>query len=426
MTDGAAHNHHFLFLQGLRSPFFWRLGKSLVAEGARVTKVQFTSGDHLYWPGSALRCNVPEHGFADYYNQLLANSDFTDVVLFGDCRPVHQPALAMARRLGLKVHVFEEGYFRPDWVTLERNGVNGYSALPCDPAWYEMVKNTLPRPPRPTAVGSSMTQRVLHDVAYNAGNLFNPVFYPGYNSHVPHSIPAEYWGYVKRFCRVHATRHRDHSVVTWLCTGDQPFFLVALQVPSDSQLTTHSNYRSCSEFLAEVFDSFAQYADKDCLLVLKTHPLDPGIDKTDRTIQALAQQHQLRSRIVLLESGHLPTLLDHARGLITVNSTTIGQALFHRCPTIALGKSIYRMPGLTFMGELNDFWPHASDPEQARPNQSLYKAFRQVVLHGTQINGGLYTDRGIRLAIEHAIPNMLSAKGKLQTLLEQYPCEPGS
>ncbi|WP_441294118.1 capsular polysaccharide export protein, LipB/KpsS family, partial [Bordetella pertussis] len=39
------------------------------------------------------------------------------------------PAVALARASGVRVHVFEEGYFRPHWVTLERGGVNGFRAI---------------------------------------------------------------------------------------------------------------------------------------------------------------------------------------------------------------------------------------------------------------------------------------------------------
>ena len=36
----------------------------------------------------------------------------------------------LARRRSLRLHLFEEGYLRPDWITLEREGVNANSRLP--------------------------------------------------------------------------------------------------------------------------------------------------------------------------------------------------------------------------------------------------------------------------------------------------------
>ena len=50
-------------------------------------------------------------------------------MLYGDTRPIHAQAVAEARARGLTVHVFEEGYMRPCWVTYERGGTNGNSRL---------------------------------------------------------------------------------------------------------------------------------------------------------------------------------------------------------------------------------------------------------------------------------------------------------
>ncbi len=418
-----ASTHHFLMLQGLRSPFFLRLAQGLRAAGARVTKLHFTLGDHLYWRGSAQSCHKPEAALAAHYEQLLASGSFTDLVLFGDCRPVHQPAIAQARALGIPVHVFEEGYFRPDWVTLERAGVNGYSDLPRDPNWYRKVQSHVPASEPTTEVGPAMSARILHDIAYNAGNLLNPLFYRHYQSHVPHSILAEYLSYARRFVQVRAKRARDQRGVEQLCASPAPpFYLVALQVAGDSQLTVHSRFKSSEDFLHEVFDSFVGHASRDAWLVIKNHPLDPGLQRHDRLVARLANEYGCAARVVFLDSGNLPQLLDNACGLVTVNSTSIGQAMFHRCPTIAMGSSIFAMPGLTFDGSLDAFWG-AAKQTHARPDAALFRAFSRVVRWATQINGGLYTERGIGLAVQNAVPNLLAPEGKLQALLRQFPCE---
>ena len=39
----------FLFLQGVASPFFDRLGKALIESGHDVYKINFCGGDHFYW-----------------------------------------------------------------------------------------------------------------------------------------------------------------------------------------------------------------------------------------------------------------------------------------------------------------------------------------------------------------------------------------
>ena len=120
----------FLFLQGVCSPFFSRLTKSLRDIGQQVQCVNFNVGDVLYNPGTRTLCSAHAGELESFYKRILHSLDITDLVLFGDCRPVHLPAIALARSAGIRVHVFEEGYFRPYWVTLERGGVNNHSQLP--------------------------------------------------------------------------------------------------------------------------------------------------------------------------------------------------------------------------------------------------------------------------------------------------------
>src|SRR5690606_6866373 len=71
-----------------------------------------------------------------FLRSLMEASKVTDVWLFGDCRPIHRPAVDLAKALGVNVWVFEEGYFRPAFITCARGGVNGNSPLPGSPQAY--------------------------------------------------------------------------------------------------------------------------------------------------------------------------------------------------------------------------------------------------------------------------------------------------
>src|SRR6266568_8374875 len=115
----------YLFLQGICSPFFSRLADRLLADGHSVSKINFNGGDAAYWgrrPAWSFRWN--EAHLAAFMAEKCRISGITDIVLFGDRRPVHRPAIELAKKIGIQTHVFEEGYFRPYWVTLERGGVN--------------------------------------------------------------------------------------------------------------------------------------------------------------------------------------------------------------------------------------------------------------------------------------------------------------
>ncbi|CFN69507.1 capsular polysaccharide export protein [Bordetella pertussis] len=96
-----------------------------------------------------------------------------------------------------------------------------------------------------------------------------------------------------------------------------------------------------------------------------------------------------------LETGHLPGLLAHAAGVVTVNSTVGSAALAAGCATLALSQPIYAMPGLTCQHTLDDFWRDPTPPQAA-----LFAAFQAVVIHATQVNGGFYCAPGIDLAVK--------------------------
>jgi len=151
-----------LLLQGLMGPLFRRLGQGLRAAGHEVHKVNFDGGDRLYW---RLPNGIDYRGTLEQWPaalaKILADRRITDVILFGDCRQHHIRATQVCRERKVAVHVFEEGYIRPDWVTLEREGVNGHSSLPRDPEWFRTTAAALPPVPEHRQVPSSFRRRAL-------------------------------------------------------------------------------------------------------------------------------------------------------------------------------------------------------------------------------------------------------------------------
>ena len=121
----------FLFLQGPHGPFFHRLGRMLTRAGATVWRVGFNAGDRVFWPDrrSYIAFQDTPQNWPATFARLLADKGVTDLVLYGDTRPIHAQAVEIARNAGLRIHVYEEGYLRPYWVTYERGGSNGHSRL---------------------------------------------------------------------------------------------------------------------------------------------------------------------------------------------------------------------------------------------------------------------------------------------------------
>ncbi len=409
---------HYLFLQGVASPFFAALADDLRGRGARVSRVNFCGGDALHWgrrPAWGFKGGVAQ--LPDYLRALFAAHDFTDVVLFGGRRPVHRPAVELAQESGIRVHVFEEGYVRPNWLTLERDGVNADSSLPRDPAWYRAVDPALPRYVNGEPAPSDIRVRAAHDLAYHLANGLNPLAFAGYRTHRPYTAPVEYAGWARRFSTLPLRRRRDEAAIRELIAADTGYFLLPLQLNGDTQITLNSRYGGMPHLVDTVLRSFACDAPRDSLLVIKNHPLDTGLVDYRGLISRLAAELDIAGRVLYLDSGHLPTLIKAALGVVTVNSTVGTIALAHGRPTVALGIAIYDLPGLTFQGQLRDFWQHRSPPDG-----SLFKAFRNTVIHTTQVNGDFYTAAGIRMAVRNC-ERMLDEESPLQALLSRFPVD---
>ncbi|MCD0501731.1 capsule biosynthesis protein [Bordetella petrii] len=406
-------NRRFLFLQGPCSPFFSQLGRGLADAGYHIAKLNYNCGDAGQWRQG---CSQSYRGKAEdlciFYRLLFEREGYTDIILFGDHRPVHLPAIQVAKTCGINVHVFEEGYFRPYWITLERNGVNAKSELPNDPAWYRKIGPRIPDYGNGQEFKSSFSTRAYHDIVYQAAGIANRLLYPEYRTHAPVSASAEYRAYAKRAVSIFRRKATDAAAIQNLIYSRTPFWLLPLQLNSDAQIRCHSPYADMPHMLQEVIASFARMCHPSASLAIKNHPLDPGLMNYEKIIDELCARFAVcRKRVIYLESGPLPALLNHARGVITVNSTVGGSALVHSRPLMALGQAIYHMPGLTFQGHLDDFWRHGRQPDPR-----LFRWFRNTVIHSTQINGGFYAKSSIAMSVSAALPRLLATCSRLNML----------
>ncbi|MEX1113863.1 MAG: capsular biosynthesis protein [Akkermansiaceae bacterium] len=410
---------NFLFLQGLATPFFSALGRHLREQGASTLRVNFCPGDELYWRGPSMKFRGTTEELQPFYASLFDERGFTDVALFGDTRTVHQPALVTARTRGVRVHVFEEGYLRPYWVTVERGGVNAHSPLPRDPAWYLAARHALDPEPGVVEERNNPTTRALQDMGYHLSNAAAPLLYPRYQTHRPRHPAREYAGWAWRLPQLPLRRRTEEKALHEILAGSAPVFFFPLQLTGDSQMTKHSSFSGIAAAMETVIKSFAQHAPLEALLMIKNHPLDTGLDRHKKTASRLARQFTVEQRVHFFETGHLPTIADRAQGTVVVNSTVGLAALGHGCPVKTLADPIYNLPGMTFQGGLDEFWKQPTPPDR-----DLYRAFRDVLLATTQVNGNFFTKRGIALAVQNC-DRMLAEESPLEALRKQVERERG-
>lgn len=403
----------FLFLQGPATPFFSRLAHRLAGEGHVVHRIHFNVGDVLYWNNlPALRYRGDTLAMGDFLDEIYQRHGITDQVLFGDRRPIHRPAIEHGEAYGVRTHVFEEGYFRPWWVTLEREGVNGHSLLPRDPDWFRDTGARLPEPPAPVAFASPFFKRAAHDVLYHLAGALNPVLFPRYRTHAGVTAPVEYAGYLRRFARLRLIRARERRRALEIAASGEPYYVLPLQLNTDAQIRDHSRFEHMGEVIEYVLESFARHASGEAQIVIKNHPLDPGLMDYGRIIRACARDFGLDGRVEYLEDGDLTALVKAACGVVTVNSTVGIVALEQGTPTLTLSDPIYNLPGLTCQMPLDAFWRDA-----APPDREFFGCFRRCVMHATQINGGFYCAKGIALAVENSARVLTATRSPLEALL---------
>jgi capsule polysaccharide modification protein KpsS len=375
-----------LLLQGPMSPFFHRFARELRASGVAVTKVNLNAGDALFCAGPG---TVSYRGtLADwpgYLDGLLERERIDGIYLFGDGRPYHRRAIELARRRGIRLFVFEEGYLRPDWITLEEGGVNGHSSMSRDPAVYRQLAEHPRAPGRVTHVGVTFRYGGWYSTLYSiALTLGRPLFW-GYQHHRPLNFVSEAYRWVLGGVRKLVYRQREAGVQERLTSQlSQRYFLVALQVHCDYQLS-HSPFATVEQFIEHVISSFARHAPSDHLLVIKHHPLDRPYRDYTAVMHELSTRHGLGERLVYIHDQHLPTLLSHARGTVMINSTVGLQAALQGTPVKTLGSAVYDMAGITHQGSLEDFW-HAP----GKVDERVVQGFRAYLLAHNQFNGNFY------------------------------------
>ena len=383
---GSFKGKNILFLQGPMGTFFKKVDTVFRKKGATTHKIGFNMGDQFFAHNDNYTAfqKRPEE-WAQFIEDFLEHKKIDKIFLFGDCRYYQRITRKVAYELHIDVYVFEEGYLRPNYITLEKFGVNGFSQIPREINFYK----TLPPETVPEAkyTHPSKTKMLASATLYYAfSNIFHKK-YPHYIHHRDFSAIKEFF-YALRgvFRKALYTFTEKKYLSLFTKTISKQYYFVPLQTHNDFQVLQHSNYRSIEKFIIEVLESFAHHAPKDTYLVFKHHPVDRGRKNYKSFIVEQAELLNIEKRVHTVHDVYLPDCLKHAIGTITINSTVGLSAIGHNIPTITLGDAIYDIKGLTSKGiSLRKFWN-----QHKKPDAELYKKFRQYLIQTTQLNGSFY------------------------------------
>ncbi len=418
----------FLIVTAPFGPFSRVLADQLIAEGATVMRMLFNAGDVVYWRRSGETYAGDIRHWPARLQRLVQDHALTDLIVFGEGGPYNQAVLSNAdglkaisqgravpgadaeiagadqrraqvesRRAAsdsaggdathpLRIWVLENGYFRPDWITIEQDGVNASSSLPRQPHAYDPpIPELLPIRP----VGRILPHHVINISLYHLIQfLTQPLWFRRYAT--PYTIPP--WlqcaSHIRRYfgLMLRPRTHADAQVIR----ERGPFFIACLQREGDAQLLRYSHYADNTAFLAEVLTSFAKNAPADARLAVKNHPLDPGLVDLARMTHVLAVERGIADRVDFIDGGNLAALCRASAGMVVNNSSAALSALGFSTPVKVLGDAFFDIDGLTDQKPIDAFWTDPTPPDDA-----LFKRFKAHVIARTQVNGNYHEPKAL-------------------------------
>jgi len=343
-----------LLLQGPIGPFFSHLATELTDRGFRVHKVNLNGGDKLFYKhdGAIDYAGELQHWDA-FLERLIINKKIGRIYLYGDCRVYHRIAREVAKRLDVRVFVFEEGYIRPNFITLEENGVNGHSAMVNK--GFNLPRVTDTPPPESEFTSNTFFRIACYSMMYYMSSFHGRSLFPGYQHHRDFRCISEGLRWINSGIRKLRFKRKEKHILSNLF------------------------------FIGEVMTSFAEHAPKNKAIVFKHHPLDRGYTDYTNLFANFVSELGLQGRVFYVHDVCLPTLLQHAQGTVVINSTVGMSSLLYGTPVKTLGKAIYNLPGITSKLSLNAFWR-----KPGKVDEPAFAHLRNYLVTQNQLNGNLY------------------------------------
>lgn len=374
-----------LMLQGPNGPLFSKLEKYLSNRGQNVHRVVFNGGD--LWdsrnhPLDKLhKFNLHIDYWVDEFKYLINKYEIKAVLLFGQHRPVHLKIIDFLKSSNIDLIVLEEGYFRPGFATIELGGVNSYSST-LSKYSINIFNQASPNDNNVKQCRNYFFKTSVHACIYYLNlNLFKYRF-PFYMHHRDTSLTYYAWYYINSFLKKKLQAGQDKIIVRNLQSKTK-FYFIPLQVFNDSQLKFHSSFGSVIEFIEIVLRSFSNNASKEKCLLIKQHPLSSGNNEIESYIYRLALELGIASRVYLIWSGDIQSILRSSIGVILINSTVAFEALQHNKPLFILGESILKKHIQSNSITLDEFFIDSPvvDPEAGEELLTKIKLLTQIPCH---------------------------------------------
>jgi len=390
----------FLFLQGPPNGYWSVLGHALLDAGQGVRKINLCLADRVFWRGlPADNYRGKTKNWSGWLAQYIKKHGITDIIYYADQHPYHCAARRVANNAGVKCWAIEFGYLRPDWLTLEQDGMGPVSRFPHLRPEIEALAASLPPPDMRCKYPHKFIDEAVGEVVFHLLQTFGRPFYPWFKSDKKYWPVIDYLSWLPEFTRGRAQKKLAKEITDRFSGQKNPYWLVALQIQADYQIRSHCDFDHQQEMLAEIFRNFkASGAMGD--LIIKTHPLDNGLENWPKRVARLAARYGLKGRVHLIKGGDLGGLIQSARGVIVANSTVGLHSIAAGIPTLTLGHALFDIAGLTHQSGLSEFW---QDPQL--PDQGFFEIYRRA-LTSIQVKGSFYNRDGQAAAASEMVQRL--------------------
>lgn len=391
LSDGLGKKA--ILLQGPVGPFFGRLQEHLDSIGWNTVRILFNSGDRAFrGKGRDISFTERPDAWPKWFGGFVRNFKPDVVLMLGDQRTLHQQAKQIADELGVPVISFEEGYLRPDYITMELGGNNAKSPMRTQALVAGYGPDLLAERKMPSnGFGPMARMAMRYFIALRLGLLG----YPHYQHHRHRPLAREVFLWTRNAVRKRWFRfynlNKIHSIVDVL---DNQYYVVALQVHDDLQLTCHSDGWTLQRLIETAIATFAKTGAAEHHLVFKGHPLDRGHASTREFVAKMSATYNMSDRVHYVDDGSLGLLTRHSRGMLTINSTSAMVSFGHGKPVFAFGPSVYERITANktnrTVAALERFWRVTPVLDHA-----TWEIFRGNLIAESMVNGSYYIEEEI-------------------------------
>ena len=373
-----------LFLVGPIGTFFSRLSNYLEVNGISTYKISFPLYEFGFRKSKRIYYSKSIYEFKELLIKTLIEKNIKHIFMYGNLLIPHRYALEVVedfKKKGIEIytHIFELGYIRPDFVTLEDKNINYKSSFILNKDFYfnQEPYTLLPIPKR---YSRFRVRKIWKAITFINHSFTNYKIVE--SEHKLQPKPIFIWFQLKGFLLKYYFGLSEYKLKK-RCFNKQFFFIVIIQVSSDSQLTKGSRFKSNEEFIYKVIKDFARAKLDNVNLIFKHHPRDRGYINYNYFVKKISDKFCIGNKVFYIHDFSLTKIFTNpkCKGTVLINSTVGYQSLYHSIPLKALGISAYNINGLTHHGSLISFFK--------KPNfvdKLLFRKFYKYIIENSQIN----------------------------------------